>query len=64
MEVNECTICGNKIRFERGVCYKSASCCGELRQMHTKCAMNYYKQRYPESETTFNLKAWSTDKSI
>ena len=48
MEGSECTICGNPIKSERGVCYKSASCCGEMRKMHTTCAKNYYSAIYPE----------------
>ena len=51
MEDSECTIYGNPIKSERGLCQKIASCCGVIRQMHTTCAKNYYSAIYPEKRT-------------
>ena len=64
MDGNECSICGNHMRSEQGACYKSASCCGIMRLMHNKCAMNYFSQKYSDSDTTFNLEAWTLNQSI
>ena len=64
MEGSECTICGNPIRSTRGVSFKTASCCGEMTQMHTNCAMKYYSVRYPEPNELFDEGAWYNNKSI
>ena len=64
MDGNECCICCNNIVSKRHCCFKSASCCGIMRQMHNKCAMKYYSQKYSDSETTFNLDAWTMNQSL
>ena len=64
MEGNECIICGHPITSERGVCLKTASCCGVIGQIHKQCAKKYYNAIYKENNDEFDLYKWSNSTSI
>lgn len=61
MEANaiyQYTLCGNNIRSNRGIDAKVSTCCGQSKMIHNQCAMNYYRQRYPDPTTTFSYETW------
>ena len=60
-ETSDCTICGRLMILSRGrttITYKTSSCCGLLKMMHNQCAINYYRQRYPDATTPFTDEIW------